>query len=394
MNCAASISRAEALPDEPQSGVAWWGTVCHAILERALLRQIHPMDVDVTGIEGILDFDLEEQDEMRRTAAVAYDYAILEGSVVAESPSNPGVLIVRDDCWGTVDITILSHGRLEIVDLKSGKGVLCHPDDPQLKLYALGKLGEHYPGVPENVPDIDVVLTIVQPRYPGEDPIRSTTISAEQLITWGLQEVRAAAARTDAPDAPAHPGDHCREGFCRARYTCPELASAAMSAAQGVFTPVPVPEKDDTLAQRLTMDPATLSEDQIRFILRHMDLIEGWLTSVRRYALSHPTKGYKVVAGRSMRKWKVSDSDIVRYLTELSTKDGEKVSEDMITVKKLLSPAQAEKRLRPNMDVNTWGKVHALITKPPGAPTLAPETDPRPALGNAAEVFSPYETEN
>jgi len=85
--------------------------------------------------------------------------------------------------------------------------------------------------------------------------------------------------------------------------------------------------------------------------------------------------GYKLVEGRSQRRWS-NEKAAEAVLVDL-------VGQDKAFAVKLISPSQAEKVL---------GKVRKediadLITKPSGAPTLAPESDKRPAVNLADDDF-------
>ena len=55
-----------------------------------------------------------------------------------------------------------------------------------------------------------------------------------------------------------------------------------------------------------------------------------------------------------------------------------------------VTPAQAEKKLKPLVDKSTWGLIEKEIVRKEGKPTLVPLSDSRPALPTtAAEVFKP-----
>ena len=335
---------------------------------------------------------------MRETARVAYEYTLFAGDVKAESKSNPGMLIGRDDLHGTADITILNPGLIEIADLKTGKGVIVEPDDPQLKLYAAGALAsipaEH------SLEGMTARMTIIQPRgFHPQGPIRSLDTSASDLLAWLETEVYPAAIATDSPTAPAIPSeDACR--FCKAKGTCRELAEKGMAAAQAVFAPIAdagVGGDRATIADALTRNPDQLTPEQVRYVLDHESLITGWLSAVRGYASEElhsgrKIPGYKLVAGRSSRKWSVEGDELYLKLKNFSKQDGSKLGKADVYVQTPISPAQAEKQIKPVVAASTWKRIQELVIKSAGAPSLAPETDSRPALlVSASDVFQPIE---
>lgn len=406
MQCPASIAREEGLPDS-SSPYARWGTAAHAILERSILNGVHPLDVNIddimvedeTGQESLLIHQYGEADikEMRETAAVAYEHTLMRGDVLAECQVNPGGLVGRDDCWGTADIQILEPDMLEVVDLKAGKGVLVEPDDPQLLLYAVGALRQHFMRYPQDsYASLKVRCTVVQPRAPHSDgPIRSITWMADRLMLWFEDNAVPAMYATDSPVAPANPSESACK-WCKARPTCREAAEVSLNAVQAAFQPV-ANQANSGLADKLTRDPATLGPDELRFILDHEKLITGWLDAVRKHAKTTLERGgtipgYKLVPGRASRAWDLKDAEaLFGELKKLSLQNRKKISRKDFFNEVALSPAQAEKQLKPLVNGATWEKIEAHIVKTSGAPTLAPETDHRPAL-NASAVFTPVES--
>lgn len=407
MTCPASVAREANYPDKGGQA-ADWGTAAHAILEQALLTQVHPLDVNIDdlSVESEMDdwapayrlidrWDTPDLLEMRTTAQVAYEYVLFQGDLLAESTVNPGGLIGRDDCYGTADIQVHNPNLLEVVDLKGGKGVIVEPTDPQLKLYGVGALYQN--PVKFRPESTTVKLTIVQPRAPHPDgPIRSIEMPAQELLDWMETEVRQAAAATDDPNAPAVPSqDACR--FCKAKEEagCREHTEYCMGAATAVFKPVAVGGDRAELAKSLTRNPEQLSAEEIRFILDNEKLISGWLGAVRNYASSTLLRGgkipgYKMVAGRSQRKWNADQEDLFKRFKNLTRQDGKKLTKTELYESKFISPAQAEKQLKPLLKPSAWEIMQECVTKAPGAPTLAPESDSRPSVRKSAEeVFTP-----
>jgi hypothetical protein len=86
-------------------------------------------------------------------------------------------------------------------------------------------------------------------------------------------------------------------------------------------------------------------------------------------------RGYKLVAGRSIRKW-VDEESAIEFMTSRAD------FEDLFT-QKFISPTQAEKLL--GRDAKKDEDFQAQVYKPEGKPTLVPETDKRRALNLTAE---------
>ena len=133
---------------------------------------------------------------------------------------------------------------------------------------------------------------------------------------------------------------------------------------------------DDVSEQKAVSE---LTDAQLANAYGSKKLIVSWLDAIEkliteRLQSGEGFDGYKLVAGRSVRQW-CDDDKAEAALSEL-------LGEDAYT-RKMLSPAQAEKAL---------GKAKAkdiadLIVKGEGKPTLAPESDKRPAVNITASDF-------
>lgn len=261
--------------------------------------------------------------------------------------------------FGTSDVVILRQGRLHIIDLKYGKGVsVSAEDNPQLKLYALGTLARF-----DMLYDIeDVVMTIYQPRL---DNVSTDTIKAKDLYTWGEEVIKPGAQLALSEDAPVHAGDWCQ--FCPARYDCKERARDAM-------------ELQKYLGQMV------LSPEEIAEILGKIDRLTKFAEDIKDSALTkaldgEEIPGWKVVEGRSIRKYVGSEEEIVRQC------EGAGYDKALLYERKLLTITNMEKLMGKKQFAEVLG---AYVEKPEGKPTLAPESDKRPAITNnsAAEDFA------
>ena len=261
--------------------------------------------------------------------------------------------------FGTSDVVILRQGRLHIIDLKYGKGVsVSAEDNPQLKLYALGTLARF-----DMLYDIeDVVMTIYQPRL---DNVSTDTIKAKDLYAWGEEVIKPGAQLALSEDAPVHAGDWCQ--FCPARYDCKERARDAM-------------ELQKYLGQMV------LSPEEIAEILGKIDRLTKFAEDIKDSALTkaldgEEIPGWKVVEGRSIRKYVGSEEEIVRQC------EGAGYDQALLYERKLITITNMEKLMGKKQFAEVLG---AYVEKPEGKPTLAPESDKRPAITNnsAAEDFA------
>lgn len=110
--------------------------------------------------------------------------------------------------------------------------------------------------------------------------------------------------------------------------------------------------------------------------------ITSWLDAVKQYASTqllsgHDIKGLKLVEGRSLRRY-ADETKVVDALHANGFKD------EQIFDRRLKTLTAMQKTLTKNVFDAVLG---ALIIKPQGAPTLAKETDPRPAYNSAQDDF-------
>ncbi|MBH8600500.1 DUF2800 domain-containing protein [Thermoactinomyces sp. CICC 23799] len=253
--------------------------------------------------------------------------------------------------FGTGDAVIIADGRLEIVDLKYGKGVpVSAEENPQLRLYALGAINDF-----DWLYDFDTVrMTIVQPRL---DNISSEEMTVDELWQWG-ESIKPLAMRAFIGEGDFIPGEHCR--FCKARYTCRARAEANLELARLDFR-----------------EPETLTVEEIAEVLKQAEDLQRWVRDVKEYALNqayrHGVKfpGWKVVEGRSVRKY-TDEEAVARRLQEEGHDPYKKV---------LLTITELEKQLGRKRVGEVIGD---LIEKPSGRPALVPETDKRPEILTAA----------
>ncbi|MDC4239645.1 DUF2800 domain-containing protein [Clostridium tertium] len=259
--------------------------------------------------------------------------------------------------FGTGDFVIIADGTMEVCDLKYGTGVPVSADNnKQMMLYALGAISEF-----SFLYDIEKVrMTIIQPRL---DSISTFEVTVEDLVKWAEEYVRPRAELAIKGEGEFCAGDHCR--FCRAKAVCKARADKNMELAQYEF-----------------QKPNTLDNNDIAYILSNVDELVKWANNVKEYALEQALKGeefegYKVVEGRSNRKWS-SEDDVAKVLI------GQGFQENMIYTRKLDGISKIESAIGKKEVQRLLGD---YIVKPVGKPTLVPITDKREPYNPAKSDF-------
>lgn len=255
--------------------------------------------------------------------------------------------------FGTGDVLIIADGVMWVIDLKYGKGVAVSAEDnPQLKLYGVGALRAH-----ELSYDIQTVrLCIMQPRL---DSLSTFDISVDDLNDWAENTVKPGAEKAYTGEGEYKTGSWCK--FCKAKSVCRAMAEDNLKLAKFEFA-----------------DPDILADFEIAEVLGKLDVLTDWAKSVKDYALEEALKGkewpgFKVVEGRSIRKW-LDEKKVTERLVKLDFKP------DQFEISKLAGIGVVEKLLGKK---DFYKELNELVVKPQGAPTLAPESDKRPGMGLA-----------
>jgi len=265
--------------------------------------------------------------------------------------------IYAPEGFGTGDCVIVGDNKIEVIDLKFGKGVEVDPkENSQLMLYGLGAL-EAY----DFLYDIkDVTLTVAQVRLGG---ISSWTVSVKDLKAWGDKKVKNKAKLAFNGKGDTNPGEWCM--FCKFKGQC----KARSKYLKDIYEMHKDKEKE-------TLDLNDLAE-----ILENEKLIKNWLKDIQEYALGlglSGTKipGFKVVEGRSNRK--ITDGDgLASVLIDKGFKE-----EEVYRPKEIKTITNLEK-LVGKKDFVEYSK--DFIEKPDGRPTLAKDSDRRKAIVQTPE---------
>lgn len=371
INCPGSIQLEENFEDKP-SQFAEEGTNAHALGEAKI--RLATKEYNRTKYHNAIR-NLEITEDMEDYAESYKNYVIERyNSALQKTPDAILMLEQRldfskyvPDGFGTGDAVIIAEGKLEIIDLKYGKGVeVSAVDNPQLRLYALGAYEAF-----DMLYGFDTVeMTIYQPRL---DNISSESISVAELLEWGESVKKAAQLANDDSVIECIAGKHCDTGFCKARPVCRAYAEERQKMAVYDFKP-----------------PAKLTVAEIADIIEQSAALEKWAKLVCDYALEQAYKhgveypGYKVVEGRSNRKYSKPDSEVAKILTDNGYQESD------ILVHKLKGITDIEKLLGKKTFAEVLG---SCVVKPPGKPTLVCSEDKRPAINSAMQAQEDFKND-
>lgn len=341
-----------------ESSAAAEGTAAHALCEHKLKKALHMRSKRPVSVYN--------SDEMEEHSDAYVEFVMEQLELAKQSCTDPLILIEQRldfSCYvpqgfGTGDCIIIADKKLHIIDFKYGMGVLVDAvDNPQMKLYALGAL-EIY----DSLYDIEEVsMTIFQPR---RENVSTWTIRVEDLKDWAEKELKPRAKKAYDGEGEYLPGEWCT--FCRAAVKCRARAEEKLKLAQSEFKLPPL-----------------LTDSEIEEVLSKLSDLTKWANEIIAYAtdaaVNHGKEwhGFKVVEGRSVRKYKDEDA-----VAEVAKANGYKdiFRQSLITLtemERLMGKSKFEKILGD------------LIYKPPGKPTLVPLSDKRPAM-NVSNVKNEF----
>ncbi len=342
--------------EDRESDYAAEGTAAHLLCEYKLKIALGLRAKDPTPDLTYYDQEMEECAD----GYVAYILELIEKA--KESCADPIVLIEQrldysgyaQGGFGTGDCVIAGDGLLYIVDYKHGQGVLVEAErNPQMMLYGLGALE-----IFDCLFDIDTVsMTIYQPR---RNNISTYTMAKEELYRWGQKELKPKAELAYSGGGQFLCGEWCQ--FCKAKHECRARAEHNMALAQYDFKLPPL-----------------LEDSEVEDILSKTGLLISWANDIKAYALQAALggkewKGWKLVEGRSIRKYKNEDA-VAKVVYAAGYDPYEKRLKGITAMEKSLGKTRFSELLG------------NFVEKPPGKPTLVPADDKRPAINTAKEDF-------
>ena len=364
--CPASLFLTESI-QQKTSTYAHEGTVCHDIAAQCLTKNIAVSDFAGKIVEGVsmtpelIDAMQMYIDEIR---GLAKEYTASGGKIEHK-------VTLTEHCWGTTDALLWNKDTAIICDLKMGKGVVVSADNnSQMKLYSVGAvkwLMEEHQLCPSRIINI-----IIQPRT--VNPIRKYEMRREELASWYTNEVvpifkEVKPGHNSGQDC--HPGEvQCR--WCPVSATCAAQANRMIGDAQAAFTPFVKEELPLRVTGELTIEETATCKKSFKHIQNWMKTVEEFLMA--KALAGELIPGFKLVEGRSNRQWNADENQVVKFLRQLKAEP---------YIQKLVSPTQAEKAL--GKKVAEEKELDKLIIKPPGKPTLVPQSDTRPEMQRNVE---------
>ena len=344
------------------SEYAQQGTDCHELCAYLVEKALGRAGTDPT--ESLTFYDAE----MQSCAEEYRNYVLEQIEAAKELCQDPQVMIEQrldfsrwvENGFGTGDCVIVADEVLQIIDYKHGLGVLVsagddeHGGNSQMMCYALGALEAF-----GNLYDIhQIKMTIFQPR---RDNISTYTISKEKLLKWADEVLAPTAQLAYIGKGEFKAGDHCQ--FCKVKANCRKRAEYNLELAKYDFEM-----------------PATLDNIEIAAILAKVDEMISWGNDIKEYALQQTQSGvhfdgWKIVEGRSNRKF-TDEATVASKVKDAGYDPYEKKLLGITAMSTMLGKKKFEERLG------------ELVYKPPGKPTLVPESDKRPVMNTAQEDFN------
>jgi hypothetical protein len=346
--CPGSVAAEDGIPEKPNP-YAEEGTLAHEAAAKVLTSNIYNDDVTTEEAGDILNSIFESFPNgitMEMTDNI-YKYVGYIKKVALDNYNDNRFIEQKVDFshvvpggFGTADCIIKTNNALHVIDLKYGKGVPVYAENnTQLLLYAIGALNRF----PQYSPSA-IIMHIMQPRIGNYS---EWSITRPELDEWA-EFLKGKALDAMQPDAKRIPHkDACR--WCKAKPTCPALYNFIDHSI------MPLKEK------------TTLTEEETKLVLDNSKLITDFLSSVEqsvydKLLIGESFKGYKLVNGRSQRKFKTD-----------SIEELEKTLGKSIYRKVPITLAEAEKLFSKEI-------IAEITYKQEGKPILVTEDDKRPSI--------------
>jgi hypothetical protein len=336
MNCPGSVALVQLAPPSPSSVYADKGTLLHTAISEMLLGEDNVIGMTYEG----QTLDQNMIDEKLQPALDLLDKLDPDGQMKLAIETRVGFGKFLPGAFGSCDVLGRLGSTAYVIDWKFGEGIAVDAEEnEQLMYYAAAAMRTpEVAWVFEGAAVIECV--IIQPPV-----IRQWTTTPARIKAFEM-DLKRAVKVASLPDAKLVPGSHCK--FCPARLApCPALTGGA----------------DRALKVKLD----AIDDDMLGTYAANAVLLQHWIDGVNELVQMKLEKGYKIpgwklVAKRGTRKW-ADEAKAAAALTELGIDPYKK---------ELLSPAQAEKKVKNLPD--------GLTVSVSSGDTVAPESDPRPAV--------------
>lgn len=349
LNCPPSAIAAEAYQDQ-ETPYTQEGTLAHEVAEAVARARLEGRQWEGGASAEMLECAKGYADYIQEHIK-SNDAMVLLEQRVDYSPWVP-------NGFGTCDCIILQGDTMTVIDYKYGQGVAVDATaNFQLMLYALGALNDY--GIAYDVEQVE--MHIYQPRI---NNVSDWTVTASSLLGWAEDAVKPIAAQAAKGEGEYLTGSWCK--FCPHAGRCKELTATCTEFVETHDLRVAVP---------------VLTPHEVADVLRMEPLVALWLKRVKAQALTTLLEGgelpgWKVVEGKQgNRKW--TDELQVADTLKAAGYQLEDISET-----RLLSPAAMGKALGKKKVADL---LDSLIDRAPGAPTVVPESDKRPAYDRTAD---------
>jgi len=339
MNCPGSVALVQLAPPSPSSVYADKGTLLHtAITEYLAGEEVIGMTYEGQTLDQAM-FDDKVQVALDLLDTIDPDNVM---KFATETRVNFGKFL--PGAFGSCDVLGRIGNTAYVIDWKFGDGIAVDAEqNEQLMYYAAAAM--RTPEVAWVFEGADVIeCVIIQPPV-----IRQWTTTPARIKAFE-KELKQAVKVSAQPNAPLKAGTHCK--FCPARPTCPQMTGAVERAL------------------KVKLD--TIDDNMLGAYASNAVLLQGWIESVNELVETKLKAGYKIpgwklVAKRGTRKW-VDEDKAADALNGLGINPIHRA---------VVSPAQAEKLLKKQMGTNLPDE---LVVSVSSGDTLAPESDPRPAV--------------
>jgi len=335
MNCPGSVALVAQAPAMPSSTYADKGTMLHTAISEYLLGWDNVIG---TTYEGHT-LDQEMYDEKIQPALNLLDELDRDGLMKMAVETRVGFGSYLPGAFGSCDLLGRLGDTAYVIDWKFGDGIAVSAENnEQLMYYAAAAMRTKESAWVFNGAT-KIVCAIIQP------PVLRQWETTPARIKQFERDLKRAVKVSALPDAKLNPGSHCR--FCPAKPTCPAMTGAV----------------DRALKTKLD----AVDNDMLGAYAANAVLLQGWIDSINelvetKLRAGAKVPGWKLVAKRGTRKW-VDEAKAAAALSELGIDPFKK---------ELLSPAQAEKKIK-NLP-------EGLTVSVSSGDTLAEESDPRPAV--------------